>query len=117
MTWCLILLETWCHFLQVAAAFTKSALNKTATFPQLTINGMVHYSDPLDSSRQPQAGTQDVNFLYSLAWVDLTGGPLVLTVPASSGRFFELQFVDVYNEVPLLIGVDFTDISVPRWWR
>lgn len=89
---------------QVAAAYTKSALNKTAAFPQLTINGLVHYSDPLDSNSQPQAGTQDVNFLYSLAWIDLTGGPLVLTVPASSGRFYELEFVDAYNGVPLLIG-------------
>ncbi len=51
-----------------------------------------------------QAGTQDVNFLYSLAWIDLTGGPLVVNAPDTGGRFYELQFVDVYNEIPLLIG-------------
>lgn len=51
-----------------------------------------------------QAGAQDVNFLYSLAWIDLTGGPLVITAPDTGGRFYELQFVDVYNETPLLIG-------------
>lgn len=53
-----------------------------------------------------QAGAQDVNFLYSLAWIDLTGGPLVITAPDTSGRFYELQFVDVYSETPLLIGED-----------
>ena len=51
-----------------------------------------------------QAGTQDVNFLYSLAWIDRTGGHLVVSAPDTGGRFYELQFVDVYNEVPLLIG-------------
>lgn len=51
-----------------------------------------------------QAGTQDVNFLYSLAWIDLTGGPLVVSAPDTGGRFYELQFVDVYNQIPLLIG-------------
>lgn len=51
-----------------------------------------------------QAGTQDPNFLYSLAWIDLTGGPLVISAPSTGGRFYELQFVDVYNQVPLLIG-------------
>ena len=45
-----------------------------------------------------------MNFLYSLAWIDLTGGPLVITAPDTAGRFYELQFIDVYNETPLLIG-------------
>jgi hypothetical protein len=40
---------------QEATTFTKSAHNKTAAFPQLTINGMMHFADQLDSGRQLQA--------------------------------------------------------------
>ncbi|EIE18860.1 hypothetical protein COCSUDRAFT_59788 [Coccomyxa subellipsoidea C-169] len=40
---------------QVATAFTKSALNKTSPFPTLSINAVVNYADPLDGTRQPQA--------------------------------------------------------------
>ena len=60
-----------------------------------------------------QAGTQDVNFLYSLAWIDLTGGPLVVNAPDTGGRFYELQFVDIYNEIPLLIG-GLTSLLIPN---
>ena len=51
-----------------------------------------------------QAGIQDTNFLYSLAWLDLSGGPLVLSLPDTGGRFYEMQFTDVYNNVPYTIG-------------
>ncbi len=51
-----------------------------------------------------QAGIQDTNFLYSLAWLDLSGGPLVLSLPDTGGRFYEIQFTDVYNSVPYIIS-------------
>ena len=51
-----------------------------------------------------QAGIQDTDFLYSLAWLDLSGGPLVLALPDTGGRFYEMQFTDVYNGVPVIIS-------------
>jgi hypothetical protein len=35
--------------------------------------------------------------VYSVAQVDLSGGPLVLTVPATAGRYYVLQFVDAWT--------------------
>lgn len=31
-------------------------------------------------------------------------GPQVVSLPDMGGRFFELQFVDVYNQNPLIIS-------------
>jgi hypothetical protein len=40
--------------------------------------------------------TPNVDTLYSNAWLDLTGGPVEVQVPPIEGRYFTLQFVDMY---------------------
>jgi hypothetical protein len=40
--------------------------------------------------------TPNVDTLYSNAWLDLTGGPVEVHVPPIEGRYFTLQFVDMY---------------------
>ena len=58
---------------------------------------MANYTDTIVVS--PNADT-----LYSVAWLDLTKGPLVIGVPDMEGRFYVLQFLDAYTNVPLTIG-------------
>ena len=41
----------------------------------------------------------NVDTLYSIAWLDLDSEPLVLTVPASEGRYFVVQFMDAWTNV------------------
>ncbi|HEX9994039.1 MAG TPA: DUF1254 domain-containing protein [Acidimicrobiales bacterium] len=41
--------------------------------------------------------TPNVDTLYSNAWLDLTGGPVEVRVPPMEGRYFTLQFVDLYG--------------------
>jgi hypothetical protein len=41
--------------------------------------------------------TPNVDTLYSNAWLDLTGGPVVVEVPSIAGRYYTLQFVDMYG--------------------
>jgi hypothetical protein len=46
----------------------------------------------------------NVDTLYSLAWLDLRRGPVILTVPAIADRYYDFQFLDMYTNV-------FTDIG------
>lgn len=39
----------------------------------------------------------NVDTLYSSAWVDLTGGPVDLTLPDLRGRYFTLQLLDAFG--------------------
>ncbi len=36
--------------------------------------------------------------LYSMAWIDLSGGPVAISVPASHGRYYLLQFLDMWTD-------------------
>lgn len=36
--------------------------------------------------------------LYSNAWIDLSGGPVVIEVPPSPGRYYLLQFMDMWTD-------------------
>lgn len=36
--------------------------------------------------------------LYSTAWIDLTGGPMVIRTPPSHGRYYLLQFLDMWTD-------------------
>jgi hypothetical protein len=40
--------------------------------------------------------TPNVDTLYSNAWLDLSGGPVVIEVPPIEGRYYTLQFCDMY---------------------
>jgi hypothetical protein len=62
------------------------------------------HSNVLDHFRAfPEASFRTVvrpNFdtLYSTAWIDLSGGPLVVRVPPSPGRYYLLQFLDMWTD-------------------
>ena len=57
----------------------------------------------------PDASTTDIvnpnaDFLYSQAWLDLSKGPVVLTVPDTKGRYYLLALLDAYTNVAASIG-------------
>ena len=54
---------------------------------------------PTATVAQPNA-----DFLYSQAWLDLSKGPVVLTVPETKGRYYLLALLDGYTNVAASIG-------------
>src|SRR4051812_4643449 len=40
--------------------------------------------------------TPNVDTLFSNAWLDLTGGPALVTIPAMGDRYYTLHFLDLY---------------------
>jgi hypothetical protein len=63
------------------------------------INQFAHYREFPDASNKTVVGL-NVDTLYSLASLDLAQGPIVLSVPDMGNRFWLMQLVDAWNNVP-----------------
>lgn len=56
------------------------------------------------TARDRDIVTPSNDLLYSNAWIDLRHGPVLLTAPPQTGRFFVMQLLDAYTENFLNIG-------------
>ncbi len=63
------------------------------------INQFVHYRELADASNKAVVGF-NVDTLYSLAQLDLSPEPMVLSVPQMGDRFWIMQIIDAWNNVP-----------------
>jgi hypothetical protein len=60
---------------------------------------------------------------YTVAWLDLTSGPIVINVPDSGGRFYTFQFLDAFTNAFSYLGTGSTGTKagayalVPPGWR
>ena len=69
-----------------------------------------------------QLATPDAHFVsvnndtvYSIAQVDLSGGPLLLHVPDTAGAYYVLQFVDVWSNNFAYLGTRATGTEEANW--
>jgi hypothetical protein len=64
----------------------------------------------------------NVDALYSSAWLDLSAGPIVLSVPNTRGRYFTMPIYDAWTHVCAAVGTratgsDAADFAIvgPKW--
>lgn len=53
--------------------------------------------------------------LYSLAWLDLSDGPVVVSMPATDGRYYILPFYDMWTEVFAAPGWRTSGTQAAEW--
>jgi len=63
------------------------------------INQFAHYREFPDASNRAVVGF-NVDTLYSLSNLDLSNGPIVLSIPDMGNRYWLMQLVDAWNNVP-----------------
>jgi hypothetical protein len=50
----------------------------------------------------------NVDTAYTVAWLDLTNGPMVINVPDTGGRFYTFQFLDAFTNAFAYVGTGST---------
>jgi hypothetical protein len=91
-----------------------------------TIKGYVHNEivnvNALATPTTRGVVSPNVDTAYSVAWIDLTTGPLVVNVPNTGGRFYTFQFMDAYTNAFAYVGTGSTGTKagayalVPPGW-
>ncbi len=103
--------------LQMVGGFTREGMGSVAP---ASFNSFSHAS----KLAGPQDRFVSINndTIYSIAQVDLSGGPVLLRVPDSAGRYYVLQFVDAWTNNFAYVGRRATGTSagsfllVPQGW-
>ena len=101
---------------------TNTSVTKP-TGPRSPLNQFAHFRQLPDASDQVVVGL-NVDTLYSLGSLDLSGGPQVLSVPEMGERYWVMQLLDAWNNVPHAPGArtvggkggDFAIVG-PGWTR
>jgi hypothetical protein len=95
--------------------------NATAVPMRAPLNRFAHFRS------YPRGDARDIvrfNFdtLYSFAWLDLTKGPIVLSVPDTGGRYYLVPMLDMWTDVFAVVGTRTTGgrarqfaIAAPGW--
>lgn len=94
--------DAWVFGLPLVYIATQVDVTTHVTKPDATrapINQFIHYRSFPDADNKTIVGL-NVDTLYSLAQLDLSKEPLVLSVPPMGNRFWLMQIVDAWNNVP-----------------
>lgn len=75
---------------------TKQAIDRDSGGFRAPLNQCFHMGQLLDASFT-QIVTPNNDTLYSMCWLDVREEPVVLSVPAITGRYYSFQLVDIYT--------------------
>lgn len=96
-------------FTAAAAAFAYGfpQVVERATVRHFPRNEIVSVAALADPSVQTVVAP-NVDTAYTVAWLDLTSGPLVINVPDTGGRFYTFQFLDAFTNAFSYLGTGST---------
>ena len=84
-------------------ALIENAASRAEVLARGAPNTVVHERDLIDASWR-RVTTPNNDTLYSRSWLDLTKGPVRITIPASGDRYLSLAFMDMYMNNFQIIG-------------
>ena len=95
--------------------YTRSgALAGGPGVPAQELNRVTHSRKLIDDKfRLVTAPNNDT--LYSMAWLDLRGGPVALAVPDTKGRYYSIAFLDFYTNNAASVGRRTTGTGAGRF--
>ncbi|MFZ0511698.1 MAG: DUF1254 domain-containing protein [Candidatus Nitrosopolaris sp.] len=76
----------------------------TSKYRTLSVMHTINLARQLSNTTFAQYVTSNVNVLYGNAWLDMTKGPLVLTVPQIPDRYYVFQLMDTFGNVFAYVG-------------
>lgn len=79
--------------------FTRTGMNDVGAAPFNTFSHATKLAGPDDTFVSLNNDT-----VYSMAQIDLSTGPLLLTVPGTGGRYYVMQFVDAWTNNFAYVG-------------
>lgn len=88
----------------VRTCHVQTGGRSAAGYGRAPFNAIGH-SDHRWTDRDRDIVTPANDLLYSNAWLDLRGGPVVVTVPKPTGRYFVLELLDAWTNNFLNIGL------------
>jgi hypothetical protein len=96
--------------------FTAAAAAYAYGFPQVVERATVKHfprNDIISVAALADPSVQtvvapNVDTAYTVAWLDLTSGPLVINVPDTAGRFYTFQFLDAFTNAFSYVGTGST---------
>ena len=78
-------------------AYPIVLMKSTQIKQNVPVNQFLHYRElPLPSDRDIVRWNRDT--LYSMAWLNLSDGPVLLTVPKTGDRYYLLQILDMWTD-------------------
>jgi hypothetical protein len=116
--------DAWLFGMPLVYIEKQIDLNSYATKPEgprAPINQFALYREVPDASNRTVVGL-NVDTLYSFASLDLAAEPIVLSVPEMGDRYWLMQLIDAWNNVPQApgsrtVGGDGGDFAItgPNW--
>jgi len=95
------LIESWRTCAMQTAPHASGRAGASAGSDMRAPLNTLHHAPRPSTDEDRDVVTPANDLLYTVAWVDLSGGPMLLTVPSSArhpGRYFVLPLYDAYTE-------------------
>lgn len=93
-------------FAAAAAAYIYglSLVDVHETVKRFEVRNLITSIDALETPANQTTVSPNVDTAYTVGWIDLTSGPVVISVPDTGGRFYTIQLMDAYSNSFSYIG-------------